>query len=1509
MGTINNDYLGKHKKFRTDSKKLATVFLISAFVVAIIVFWWLKLVGITVTGEAFCGVDEHTHSDECYVSEIICGYGETEASEQSLQESTSAEEVSAQEEITTSEETATTEDTVISEETTVNTETETSQSKSEESQMSSSQQASTEHIHSHQCYKKNLSCSKAEHTHTQDCFPDKTADVETVSDWLSTIEDVEITNNIPENLIAVAMTQVGYEESQQNFELDSDGNKNGYTRYGEWYGNPYGKWNTMFVSFCLHYSNINNVDELKASGAEAMRFAWEKRAAYSAAADYKAARGDVAFIDDDGDGKADLTGVIIAPGEKAMIVIMGDSNNKVEEINTDITDKIIGYGRTGELSFARDTEHEINKEDEAAQQTTVPEETTQQTPPLMMMSASPAANNRIEDVNDLTILLKDFKIETHEGDILGNDSVVYIGQTYKISLRFAEINTGDVWYQFKHDGDHHLHYKIPENIHYEAIEGTHPITAKTENGTIEDVGEYFINEDGVLVVVFKDDENGQCFASKYSNVDFTIDFNATVGDTQSGESTEVVFNEEIKVNLNIDTKAEMKVTKTHGSYNGKDNTIDYQITIEATKAVIKNLVVPDDVYANNNHHILRDTIVVTDLDGNILDPQPTIGDGRYSGTAEAGFTLSGFPDFAAGEGYIINYKAAINDDQLSQDKVGLWNGVYPYGENATGEPVTGSDDDWVSVELNKIEKGGKQAVLTAPDGSLVPVIEWEIEIKKSDTNLQGTVVVDTLGRGLEYYTGKAIQIKRYDQWGNKLGETTLNWSDVEVDGNSMSFALPDGHRFVIVYYTTYEKLQDGEQKHYTNTAKVTINEREETAGGEADVVGFIPHITKSASGDDGEYVYFTIEADVPGVIKDWGGFFLTDLAAFWGYKENEEGFLYVENAPEDLVITAVTKSGRTVTFTPYVEGGTTENTYILVSPAGGNQYHSFNIYFNTSEANLTSSKWILSEDSKLTVSYKIPFDAKTGTEWTGELKGDKTVEDLLLKNYKLANEAYLNYTDLIRATGTSTYEYAPMITKKSSVNDDGTFDYTVTFYNTVPGSGGNQGYLTSAYSINLNDTFDEKLEYVEGSLTVTCYNPWDNSVWYNKYVYDGQISGSTMIVQADQLKLSQTNPALPENTIGWIDNFTDYQKYCNQIGAGGKHVFTYKLKLKDKYLNTTEENKYTLDNTAELKWNTDNTSGPVTDTVEYKTGLLDKHVVQENNKLLFYIHVNRNALDILKGTETIVIEDTMTHNLSVYWDSIKLLYEDKQAGKWIDFDSTESRYKYTVTYDQTSNKLTFVLPDSLHIRIDYTTLITESGHVSVNNAVKVEGKAQVSDIIDAVFKVDEHSGGASGSMQEITLLKQDGTTDVRLPNVTFLLYGPMGNPDATPPASADRYIVTDNNKSLGYIGSYTTGSDGTVKIKTQYLTFGGPYALVEATTPEGYMPLQKPTYFYFYEPDPDGIIQTVTTLIAVENYTYGFVLPETGGMGTLPLAIIGISLMAFPVLYSIIRRKRERRLT
>ncbi len=1120
----------------------------------------------------------------------------------------------------------------------------------------------------------------------------------------------------------------------------------------------------------------------------------------------------------------------------------------------------------------------------------------------IMMFASPRAE--IVYINDLTSVVKSVSIKTLEGEVIGPDSTVYLGQSYVISMEFAEKNTGDQWIQFRHDENHELHYQIPSNIHCEPFTQWHPITAKTENGTIENVGEYFVTEDGMLIVVFKDDPvTGECFGAKYSNVDFTIDFNATVGSTQSGTTNEIVFNDEIKVNLNIDTDAEMTVSKSHGTYDGKNNTLDYQIRIEATKAVIKDLVVPDDIW--ENHHVLQDSIVVTDLEGNILDPQPTIGPGTAGTTG--GFTLSGFPDFAAGEGFLINYKSAINDDLLSREAVDMWNGVYPYGKNALGERVEGSATDWLQVQLNKIEKDGKQAVLYDAYGNTVPVIEWEIEIRKSDINLQGTVLIDTLGHGLEYYTGKDILIKRYDQWGNKLNDSTLSWSNVEINDNSMSFALPDGYRFVIVYYTTYEQLQDGEQKHYTNTAKVTINQKEEVAGGEADVVGFVPYVTKSASGDDGEYVYFTIEADVPGVIKNWGGFFLTDLSAFWSYRENDVGYLYVENVPEDMVITAVTNSGQTVTFTPYVQGGPTENTYILVAPADGEQHHSFNIYFNTSVADSNLSTWTLAEDSKLTISYKIPFDAKTGTEWTGELQGEETLEDILLKQYKMANEAYLNYTDVIQTVATSTYSYMPKITKKSVTNDDGTIDYTVTFYNSIPGSEGPLGYLSSSKSVVFTDTFDEKLEYVPGSLSVVCYSPWSDVTWFNRYVFNGAIQGNTLNVSSTDLVYNSTNQTLDASMLSWLQNWMpNYQVYCNEI-AGGRHVFTYKLKVKDEYLNTTEENKYLLDNTAELFWDDDNSSGPVTDTAQFRTGLLDKYVVHEKNNLLFDIHINRNALDILEGAETITIEDTMTKNLSVYWDSIKLLYQDKVTGDWIDFNSDGSQYTYTVTYDDDANRLTFVLPDSLHIRIDYTTLITESGYVSVNNAVKIDGKAAVTDIIDATFKVEQHSGGATGSVNSITLLKQDGVSGVRLPNVTFYLYGPVGDPHIALPEGVPGSIETDFNTTVDYIGKYTTGADGTVKIESQYLTFDGPYALVEASPPDGYMPADKPTYFYYYATDSDGIVQTVTTIIAVENFNFGIILPETGGMGTPILYITGGLLMFLSVVFLLGKQKSTRK--
>ena len=53
--------------------------------------------------------------------------------------------------------------------------------------------------------------------------------------------------NMRDDIIGVALTQVGYSEGY-----------NGYTKYGDWYGYPYLDWCGMFVSWCAKEADIPN---------------------------------------------------------------------------------------------------------------------------------------------------------------------------------------------------------------------------------------------------------------------------------------------------------------------------------------------------------------------------------------------------------------------------------------------------------------------------------------------------------------------------------------------------------------------------------------------------------------------------------------------------------------------------------------------------------------------------------------------------------------------------------------------------------------------------------------------------------------------------------------------------------------------------------------------------------------------------------------------------------------------------------------------------------------------------------------------------------------------------------------------------------------------------------------------------------------------------------------------------------------------------------------------------
>ncbi len=151
--------------------------------------YMLILPAITLEKETYCGLDEHTHEDCCYVIEstLICGY-ESVSVEENKELTSNTEEDSTTEETTTEEITSeeTTSEEITSEETTSEeTTSEEATNENTTTEETSSVEAYTEifepveeiHSHTSECYEynKTLICENEEHTHEEICFFEKMA--------------------------------------------------------------------------------------------------------------------------------------------------------------------------------------------------------------------------------------------------------------------------------------------------------------------------------------------------------------------------------------------------------------------------------------------------------------------------------------------------------------------------------------------------------------------------------------------------------------------------------------------------------------------------------------------------------------------------------------------------------------------------------------------------------------------------------------------------------------------------------------------------------------------------------------------------------------------------------------------------------------------------------------------------------------------------------------------------------------------------------------------------------------------------------------------------------------------------------------------------------------------------------------------------------------------------------------------------------------------------------------
>lgn len=211
-----------------------------------------------------------------------------------------------------------------------------------------------DHQHDDRCYDRVLICDKEEHIHSTACYSDPEADLETAEDWEKSIERVELSGNSGDDIAQIAKSQLGYKESTANYIVDKDNHIFGYTRYGEWYGEPYGEWNGMFAAFCAHYAEYENypIDVDCSEWAELL-----KQAEYYRAADeITPTVGDLAFLDSDSDGQIDSVCIVTSVktddaeetqesvylGFEAIQGVQGDSVKLVEHKADDAA--VIGFG-------------------------------------------------------------------------------------------------------------------------------------------------------------------------------------------------------------------------------------------------------------------------------------------------------------------------------------------------------------------------------------------------------------------------------------------------------------------------------------------------------------------------------------------------------------------------------------------------------------------------------------------------------------------------------------------------------------------------------------------------------------------------------------------------------------------------------------------------------------------------------------------------------------------------------------------------------------------------------------------------------------------------------------------------------------------------------------------------------------------------------------------------------------------------------------------------------------
>ena len=1474
-------------------------------------------------GSLICDKFEHTHDESCYTTEyeLTCGLQDGELVEQVVEPTQSAElaAMAVAEPVAL----APMVDTV----------------------------EPIYHHHTDACYEEVLTCPLPEHQHTVACLSDTSADLETPEEWQAANAEAVISGNWAEDLVSVAKTQLGYEQSEKNFEIDpADGvTLRYYSRYGQSYGNPYGEWDVMFLSYCLKYAGIPQSAIPQEASVLALR----------------SSMSDMEWLLDGEDGSsADVGDIVIYNKYVTRTVAVDSSADGASDGLDDL--------------FSMDAEGENGAEPEesgaaaldtapAADSVTTPDTTDAAVPSVVSPAAEPQTTTVTDaepvetvgivseaDENTLTVISGDVdgkvaEVTLSTAEVLGVVSVAYaqyademlssavdgalqapdmltlagedpVQETAEYHDFTNDITSAKLQYrgsQWEDWSDVTSDSNIDENaeikalLEYKLPGGTLSDTKKTIKYTLPEPLKnfkeegYVTNSNGATIGYGKI-ENGVVsitFYDKYvamnaegSPITGTVAFDGKASEMQitHDQETTIKFNEshssKITIKQDYNKKGDIHTQKSTSDYDLANGTVKYTVKVWSTYGTAGNPVRLDDIMTN----IQLDTtkgITVTKNTYTSVDSRTLVCQ-----TGNMGF-YGQLPALGVNEYYDLTYWGILPEN-LKGGNVTTTNKIHVESQNSEGAKI--ESESSVNFSFNTVKKTGVKNA----NGT----ISWTVTLNDNHADLRGWKLVDELNG--KSYTGT---VKIAPTGGTSFDATLpYTFGTNAADTNTKA-------SYTITYTTP------GEHDYNTSQVvnKVTLKDGSDNEKGSSEYgveVGSKDAFFKTGTGvvenTDGT---LTLNWRIKLIIdKDYAaGWKWYDQASYYTYDNHQQYFTPAQRQALYAELDRVLGGHYYEVSDAYGNKKTDDNTgnwdtigIIGTEPLVKGTVLEFNV-----------STTIIRPDNKTDIKNRCGFN-NTDFEGTNPYRpsGNAIVKKFDTRTGRADTESYEYHA----INGKLQWEIEVTLTEAFKNAEKAGLTY-INITDTLPAG-------VTLDDINITG---ESHWGKSGNITKTG-NSWTFPTWvHNPGSYQGPNLTATLSTLSDGKQ--SVNIQVPVELLSVMEQDKKILVYIYVNITENPELWESTQKNFTNEVNVTDSNHKdwgSASQTQEITYNS------LYDTVQKKgeqvaVGGTDGAI----NTVEYSVLVNPDGKTILGDRNIkLTLIDELTYTCDPWNDnqvtslvpSSVAVYEyntsaEKNRGRKLIVGEYSYLYE-TIGYDniyrgERTNRLTFTLPNAtpLVVVYRYTTSLKYDKAVDLSNTATLLAETKTITSVTDKTTVRVTSSSFTGDVEKaerIQIYKVDKDNNgLYLPGAKFSLYAWQSDGSW---ALVSNQLVTNTNGEL--LGSDNKTLAKIINESGQYKVHNQAFKLVETQAPDGYI-FDPNNAYYFYIPDTNEtkypkklpndlngyhVVPAGGYLYLTNEKSQDYELPSTGGTGTLPYTAVGGTMMLTALAYSFIHRKRRR---